>query len=55
VNEVMVDDGYAALLTRYPLDEDFKKRLQRQQINARKSNRGLWEQYPETARVWFKE
>lgn len=54
-NETMVNEGYAALLTRYPLDADFKKRLQRQQIDAKKSNRGLWGKYPETARVWFKE
>jgi len=55
VNEAMVHDGYAVLLTSYPLDADFKKRLQRQQIDAKKSNRGLWGKYPETARVWFKE
>ena len=55
VNEAMVNDGYAALLTRYPLGADFKKSLQRHQIDAKKSNRGLWGTYPETARAWFKE
>lgn len=53
LNEKMVEDGYAAVLTRYPLDAEFKIRLQHKQSQARKAIRGLWGRYPETTKAWF--
>ncbi len=54
LNEKMVEDGYASMLTRYPLDADFKTRLQHKQAQAQKNNLGLWDRYPEISKIWFK-
>ena len=53
LNEKMVEDGYAAVLTRYPLNAEFKTRLQQKQDNAKKANRGLWGKHPKTTGAWF--
>jgi micrococcal nuclease len=53
LNEAMVENGYAAILTRYSLDAGFKTRLQQKQATARKENLGLWKFHPEIANVWF--
>jgi micrococcal nuclease len=55
LNEAMVEDGYASVLTRYPIDADFRSRLQRYQAAARKQRRGLWGKYPDVSKAWFGE
>jgi micrococcal nuclease len=55
LNEAMVEDGYASILTRYPIDADFRSRLQHHQAAARKRGLGLWGRYPEISKAWFRE
>ena len=52
LNEQMVADGYARLLTRYPLDPAFRERLTAEQERARTRRRGLWGEYPEAMQGW---
>jgi endonuclease YncB( thermonuclease family) len=51
----MVEDGYAAVLTRYPLNAEFKTRLQQKQDSAKTASRGLWGKHPKTTNAWFGE
>ncbi len=53
VNKALVENGYAVVLTRYPLDVEFKTHLQHKQIQAQKNHRGLWGQYPKAMKIWF--
>jgi len=52
LNEQMVADGYALIMTRYPLDPAFKERLTAEQVQARARKRGLWGEYPEAMQQW---
>jgi len=52
LNLLMVREGYAILLKRYPLEEDFKAALEEAQQHARSSNRGLWKSHPEIMAKW---
>jgi len=52
LNLLMVKEGYAILLTRYPLEEKFKAALGEAQQHARSSNSGLWESHPEIMAKW---
>jgi len=52
LNEAMVEDGYAVVLGRYPLQGDLKARLQQQQNGAIIAGRGLWGSHRETTEAW---
>jgi micrococcal nuclease len=52
LNLLMVREGYAILLTRYPLEETFKAALEEAQQHARSNNRGLWKSHPEVMAKW---
>ena len=52
LNLLMVKEGYAILLTRYPLVESFKAALEEAQQQARSNNSGLWKSHPETMATW---
>ncbi len=52
VNEVMVGDGYAVVLGRYPLDAKLKTRLEVLESEAITDRRGLWGPYREHAEAW---
>lgn len=52
LNEQMVADGYALMLTRYPLDPAFRERLSAEQARAMETRRGLWGRYPDAMRAW---
>ena len=52
LNLLMVMEGYAILLTRYPLEESFKAALEEAQQHARSSNSGLWKSHPEIMAKW---
>jgi len=52
LNEQMVADGYALIMTRYPLDPAFKERLMAEQERARTRKRGLWGEHPEAMQAW---
>ncbi len=48
----MVEDGYAAVLGRYPLPESLKASLKAAEETAKRKKRGLWGRYPEITRAW---
>ena len=52
LNLLMVKEGYAILLTRYPLEEKFKAAIEEAQQHARSSNNGLWKSHPEIMAKW---
>ncbi len=52
LNLLMVREGYAILLTRYPLKESFKAALEEAQQHARSSKNGLWGSHPEVMAKW---
>ncbi len=52
LNLLMVREGYAILLKRYPLEESFKSALEEAQQHARSSNSGLWKSHPEIMTTW---
>jgi micrococcal nuclease len=52
LNLLMVREGYAILLTRYPLEETFKANLEEAQHHARSNNRGLWKSHPQIMAKW---
>ena len=52
LNLLMVREGYAILLKRYPLEEKFKAALEEAQQHARSSNSGLWKSHPEIMATW---
>ncbi|MBF0220026.1 MAG: thermonuclease family protein [Gammaproteobacteria bacterium] len=55
LNEMMVRDGYAILLTKPPLEvihKPFAKRLQQLQNEAVAAPRGLWQTQPQLTKAW---
>ena len=52
LNLLMVREGSAILLKRYPLEESFKTALEEAQQHARSSNSGLWKSHPEIMAKW---
>ncbi len=52
LNLLMVREGYAILLKRYPLEKKFKAALEEAQQHARSSNSGLWKSHPEIMATW---
>ncbi len=52
LNLLMVREGYAILLKRYPLEEKFRTALEEAQQHARSSNSGLWKSHPEIMATW---
>ncbi len=52
LNQEMVKTGYALLLTRFPLDEDFKASLKEAQNFARSEKLGLWKKHPQLMEKW---
>jgi len=52
LNLLMMREGYATLLTRYPLEEAFKASLEEAEQHARASNSGLWGSHPEVMATW---
>ena len=52
INEVMVGDGYAVVLRRYPLDARLKTRLEALEAEAIAGRRGLWGPHRESAAAW---
>lgn len=52
LNLLMVREGYAILLRRYPLEESFKTALEEAEQHARSSNSGLWKSHPEIMEKW---
>jgi micrococcal nuclease len=52
LNLIMVREGYAILLTRYPLDEKFKSTLEEAEQHARSSKNGLWGSHPDIMAKW---
>ena len=52
LNLLMVREGYAILLKRYPLEESFRTALEEAQQHARSSKRGLWKSHPEIMAKW---
>ena len=52
LNQKMVEAGYALLLTRFPIDDDFKKKLEEAQKKAKKEKKGLWKSHPELMKKW---
>jgi len=52
LNEAMVEDGYAVILDRYPLDTDFRDRLRHHEKNAIAEARGLWGTHRAATVAW---
>lgn len=52
LNLLMVREGYAILLKRYPLEEHFKAVLEEAEQHARSSRNGLWKSHPEIMAKW---
>jgi micrococcal nuclease len=52
LNVAMVEDGYAVILDRYPLDADFGDRLRYHEKNAIAEERGLWGTHRAAAVAW---
>jgi len=54
LNINMVENGYAVVLTRFPLNDDFKSDLQKAQKKALSEKKGLWSSHPVLVRKWSK-
>jgi micrococcal nuclease len=52
LNLRMVQQGYAVVLNRYPLEATFKSALEKAEKQARSSKKGLWKNYPEIMLKW---
>ncbi|MES9856320.1 MAG: thermonuclease family protein [Sedimenticola sp.] len=52
LNAIMVEDGYAVVLGRYPIDPELKKRLMSREQSAIDRREGLWGSAPETTHAW---
>lgn len=52
LNQRMVEDGYALLLTRFPLNEDFKNHLEKAQKKAQSEKLGLWKSHSKLMEKW---
>ncbi len=52
INEAMVEDGYAVVLDRYPLQDEFRDRLERHEKTAVAQGRGLWGTHRAAAMSW---
>ena len=52
LNEAMVQDGYAMVLSRAPLPKDLRNRLRRHEAEAIAEGRGLWGLDPVTTMAW---
>jgi len=52
LNHSMVTDGYALLLTRFPLDDDLKNSLEQAQKKAQSDKNGLWGSHSELMGKW---
>ena len=54
LNQKMVNDGYALLLTRFALNEDIRSSLEKSEKQARSDKSGLWKSHPELMEKWSK-
>ena len=52
LNDRMVEAGYAIILTRYPLAEEFKQRLEKAQQQAILNELGLWKTHNAVTMLW---
>ncbi|MEJ1398699.1 MAG: thermonuclease family protein [Candidatus Sedimenticola sp. (ex Thyasira tokunagai)] len=52
LNQTMVEEGYAVVLGRYPLDPSLKQSLKSAEQEASEEARGLWGSAAETTRAW---
>jgi len=52
LNQRMVEQGYAVVLNRYPLQPAFKAALEQAQKQAQSNKLGLWKSYPEITAKW---
>ena len=52
LNQQMIEDGYAILLTRFPLDEVLKNSLEKAQKKAQSDKTGLWKSHPDLMQKW---
>ncbi|MEN8213809.1 MAG: thermonuclease family protein [Pseudomonadota bacterium] len=52
LNLLMVREGYATLLKRYPLEAGFKAALEEAEQHARSSKSGLWASHPGIMAKW---
>ena len=52
LNEAMVEDGFAVVLDRHPLDDEFRDRLRRHENTALAEGRGLWGAHRAAALAW---
>ena len=54
LNQSMVKDGYALLLTRFPLNENIRSNLAKAEKQARSDKTGLWGSHTELMEKWSK-
>ena len=52
LNKRMVEDGYALLLTRFPLEDAFKAELKEAEQQAIKTEKGLWKSHSSIIKKW---
>ena len=52
LNQTMVADGYALLLTRFPISEKLRNELAKAQKKAQENNKGLWGSHSELMQKW---
>lgn len=52
LNKRMIEDGYALLLTRFPLNDILKNELQDAEKQAIKEKKGLWKSHPDIIKKW---
>jgi len=52
LNQSMVKDGYALLLTRFTLNENLRLSLEKAEKQARSDKSGLWQSHPDLMKKW---
>ncbi len=53
LNQTMVEEGYAVVLGRYPLEPTLKQTLEGAEREAIENERGLWGKAPKAAHAWY--
>ena len=52
LNELMIREGYAVVLKRYPLEDTFKEKLEKAELQAITDKTGLWKTHYEITTKW---
>lgn len=52
LNELMIKEGYAVVLKRYPLEDTFKEKLEKAELQAITGKAGLWKTHNEVTTEW---